>query len=196
MLPLANTRSVGIRLFSWNGKASQGSHKCLERIAYHCWSEKARPALRYLACNHKHCFLRPKIFSRGNRCYPSGRQTWKTQRPIPKLLRTHSSLGCNNFWMPSFRYPGPGFLKETHHPLEFEKQSENRAPWFSVVEHVGHWSVLPALGSRCSCRHTKMGDWVQTCHRVVLTKLKPSLTWNMCWCQNLAAFNRTHQVTD
>lgn len=41
-----------------------------------------------------------------------------------------------------------------------------------------------------------MSDWVQTCQRVVLIKLKPSLAWNMYWCQNLAAFDRKHQVTE
>lgn len=53
VLPFANTRSVDIRLCSCNGKASQESQKCLEIKAYHCWSKKARPALRHLACHNK-----------------------------------------------------------------------------------------------------------------------------------------------
>lgn len=72
VLPLANTRSTDIRLYSWNGKASQESQKYLEIIAYCCWSKKARPALRHLACNNKHCLLDTKIFSGESRCYPLG----------------------------------------------------------------------------------------------------------------------------
>lgn len=104
VLPLANTRSTDTRLYSWNGKASQESQKFLEIIAYFCWSKKAHPALRHLACNNKHCLLDTKIFSGESRCYPSGGQTWKMERPMPELLKTDSSLGCNNFWVPNFRY--------------------------------------------------------------------------------------------
>lgn len=104
VLPLANTRSPDIRLCSWNGKASQESQKYLEIIAYCCWFKKARPALRHLACNNKHCLLDTKIFSGESRCYPSGGQTWKMEGPMPELLKTDSSLGCNNFWIPNFRY--------------------------------------------------------------------------------------------
>lgn len=100
VLPFANTRSVDIRLCSCNGKASQESQKCLEIKAYHCWSKKARPALRHLACHNK-----AKIFSGRSWCYPSGGQTWKMERTMPKLLKTDSGLGYNNFRVLNFRYP-------------------------------------------------------------------------------------------